>query len=229
MKRKAEEDGEQIGKDKEEKRPKKRHHPVRHTIFCLVLGFIIGVVFCIVKPWTMDFDFNKKEDQKNLVTVSTLQAIVNRASDLITTRYHYQDACSKESAKSFRKLKLPFTTSKVVFTYKGCVSLGIDLSKVQYDIDNDRMEIVVVIPDIEVLADEIDDNSFEIVDEKNSLFNPQELDDYATLMAELKKEKETEVLADSELMEEVQQNTQSVLKEFLTTDDETADYQFIFK
>lgn len=245
VKKKAEEDGELIEEDKEEKKPKKkRRHPVRHTIFCLVLGFIIGVVFCIVKPWTMDFDRKpekvtvsdagttieyQKEDQKNLVTVSTLQAIVNKASDLITTKYHYQDACSKESAKSFKKLKLPFTTSKVVFTYKGCISLGIDLSKVQYDIDNESMEITVVIPDIEVLADEIDDNSFEIVDEKNSLFNPQELDDYATLMAELKKEKEAEVLADSDLMSEAEQNTRSVLQEFLTTDDETADYTFIFK
>ena len=245
VKREAETDKEQVEED-EEKKPKKRRHPVRHTIFCLVLGFIIGVVFCIVKPWTMDFDFSKKnekvtvsdtgttieyqkEDQKNLVTVSTLQAIVNKASDLITTKYHYQDACSKESAKSFKKLKLPFTTSKVVFTYKGCISLRIDLSKVQYDIDNDRMEITLVIPDIEVLADEIDDNSFEIVDEKNSLFNPQELDDYATLMAELKKEKEAEVLADSDLMSEAEQNTRSVLQEFLTTDDETADYTFLFK
>ena len=72
-------------------------------------------------------------------------------------------------------------------------------------------------------------DSFEIVDEKNSLFNPQELDDYATLMAELKKEKEAEVLADSDLMSEAEQNTRSVLQEFLTTDDETADYTFIFK
>ena len=48
-------------------------------------------------------------------------------------------------------------------------------------------------------------------------------------MAELKKEKEAEVLADSDLMSEAEQNTRSVLQEFLTTDDETADYTFIFK
>jgi hypothetical protein len=168
-------------------------------------------------------------EENYLLTISTVEEIVKPASDLITLKYNYKDADTYENYKQLFGKKVPFTTDKVVFTYKGTISVGIDLKEVIYDIDNENKMISIILPEIEIKSNEIDNSSFEYPFESNSVFNATKMKDYTELLATLKEKKEEEVKNDTEFMDTARRNTENILENFLTASDVTKDYTVIFK
>ena len=99
----------------------------------LIMVFVVGVFAGISKPWDKIGPVIIKadsiiEEDNYILTISTVEKIIKPASDLITSKYIYKDADSYENYKNLFGKRVPFTTDKVVFTYKGTVSVGIDLS-----------------------------------------------------------------------------------------------------
>lgn len=199
-----------------------------------VIGFGTGIYTCITKPWEKIEPIITTVDDTILennykLTISTVEKIVKPASDLITSKYIYKDADTYENYKQLFGKKVPFTTDKVVFTYKGTVSVGIDLSEVKYDIDNENKTIGIKLPEIEILSNEIDGSSFEYPLESDSVFNSTGMSDYTELLVILKEKKAEEVKSDTEFMDTARQNTENVLEDFLTVSDATEDYTVIFE
>lgn len=205
------------------------------SILAIIL-FGAGVLTGVIKPWEKNkinpvislVDDTIIEENYTL-TISTVEKITKPASDLITSKYIYKDADTYENYKKLFDKRVPFTTDKVVFTYEGTVSVGIDLSEVKYEIDNENKIISIKLPEIKIKANEIDESSFEYPFESDSVFNTTGMSDYTELLATLKEEKEKEVKGDTEFMERARYNTENVLKEFLTAADATKDYTVIFK
>lgn len=205
------------------------------TVFlAFIVGFVAGYVICITKPWEKINPIITRVDGqivKNnyMLTISTVEKIIKPASDLITTKYNYKDADIYENYKQLFGKKVPFTTDKIVFTYKGTISVGIDLSGVKYVIDNENKKISITLPKLGIKSNEIDDSSFEYPFESNSIFNTTGMSDYTELLAKLKEKKEEEVISNTKFMDMAKQNTENVLKKFLTAANATKDYTVIFE
>lgn len=206
------------------------------SVFLLIVsvGFGTGLYTGLTKPWEKDIpvittvDDIIVEDNYTL-TISTIEQLIKPASDLITTKYIYKDADTYENySKAFGK-RIPLTTSKIVFTYRGAVSVGIDLSKVNYIIDNDNKSISITLPKLSIVANEIDDSSFEYPFESSSIFNPTEMSDFTELRQQLKDKHAKEIMNDTEFMNTATENTKNVLIDFLTVSSETKDYTVVFK
>lgn len=199
-----------------------------------IIGFSAGVFLCVTKQWE-DFEaiITRADDaiveDNYMLTISTVEKIIKPASDLITSKYNFKDAGTYEDYKHILGKKVPFTTDKVVFTYKGTVSVGIDLSDVKYEIDDKNKSISITLPEIGIKSNEIDNSSFEYPFESDSVFNSTEMSDFTKLLSTLKKKKEEEVKKDTEFMDTARQNTENVLKDFLTASDATKEYSVIFK
>lgn len=169
----------------------------------------------------------EEEDYK--ISISSVEAVLKPTSDLIATKYFYKDADTYEDYKEVFGKKIPFTTDTVVFTYEGVISVGIDLSEVDYDIDNKDKTITIELPSIKVLSNEIDHSSFEYPYVSDSVFNKTEMQDYTNLIDELKKDKEEEIIANEAFMKEAEKNVMDVLKNFLTVSEVTKDYKVVFE
>lgn len=216
---------------------KKRRSALKKVTTILIIaivGFVLGLYVTMAKPWRSVNQFITNQDQKiskenYLLAISTVEKSIKLSNDLITSKYVYKDANTYENYKQFFGKRVPFTTDKVVFTYKGVVSVGIDISKVKYNLDNDNMTITIVIPNIEIKSNEIDNSSFEYPFESNSIFNATFMSDFTELLATLKHEKEVEVLSDEDFMKQAKMNTEIVLESFLTSADATKNYRVIFK
>lgn len=200
----------------------------------VIIVFVVGVFAGISKPWEKIGPVIIKadgiiEEGNYILTISTVEKIIKPASDLITSKYIYKDADSYENYKNLFGKRLPFTTDKVVFTYKGTVSVGIDLSEVIYEIDDESQIIRIKLPEIRITSNEIDHSSFEYPFESDSIFNSTGMSDYTELLATLKREKEVEVINDKEFMETARHNTENVLEQFLTASDLTKNYTIIFE
>ena len=91
------------------------------------------------------------------ITDEEVEQALEPVSELITMNYRYKDVGSYTSYKTwFDDEKIPFTTDYQLFTYTGTVKLGYDFSKVTYSVDNENKKITVTLPEVEVIANEID-------------------------------------------------------------------------
>ncbi len=207
------------------------------------LSFFMGVYVCVAKPWQNDSQAEQKVGTKPIInivdteiveenyilTISNVEEVLKPASDLISTKYYYTDADTYENYKELFGQKVPFTTDKVVFTYDGVISVGIDLSAVEYEIDNDNQVITITLPELRILSNEIDESSFEFPYTSDSIFNSTQMGDYMELIGELKQEKENELWENAEFMSYALENTKVVLENFLTKSEMTRAYEIIFK
>ena len=204
------------------------------AIFAIVaISFSVGFMSCQTKSWRKLPFISVVDDtvsEKNYtLTISNVKKVLKPASDLVTIKYCYTDADTYENAKKFFGKKIPFTTDRVVFTYDGTVSVGVNLAEVGYEIDNENKTIDITLPKLGIIANEIDTSSFEFPFMSDSIFNATDMSDYVELVDQLKKAKGEEVLNDTEFMNFAKEKTQKVLKSFLTSAEDTKQYKVNFK
>ena len=123
------------------------------------------------------------EEENFKLEIRYLKEVIAPASDLVTTRYYYKDADTFESYKEINGFKIPLTTDKVVFTYEGTVSLGLDFGKIVFLVNEPNKKITVDLPEIKVVANEIDFDSFVYYEVRNSIFTEQTMEVTTDLMA----------------------------------------------
>ncbi len=168
-------------------------------------------------------------EENYILTITKVEEVLKPASELITTKYHYKDSDSYENYKELFGYKIPFTTDKVVFTYDGVISVGVDLAEVEYEINNDDKTITIELPEIKILANELDESSFKFPFISDSVFNATEMDDYVELIGRLKEERAADLMENTGFLRTALDNTKYVIEKFLTASDATKKYEVVFK
>ncbi len=169
------------------------------------------------------------EEEPYVLTIDTIRETLMPASELISTKYFYTDVDTYENYKELWGKKVPFTTDKVVFTYDGIISVGIDMTELVYEVDNEQKQIFITLPELKILANEIDEKSFTFPYVSDSIFNGSDMTEYLSLISRLEEEKEKEILDNAEFMNTARANTRMVLKDFLLISEATEGYDVIFK
>ena len=164
------------------------------------------------------------------ITVKTLKEYIAPASELITYKYFYTDAGTYEKSQTIGKtdIKIPFSTDKVVYTYSGTISAGIDVGDIKFAVDDKNMKITVAMPQPKILAHELDENSFQTYDVKNSVFTSSDLKDYADFSKSLKDTQEDKLMSNEVFWNNVKGNAEGVIRGLITANDEVDDYSLDF-
>lgn len=165
------------------------------------------------------------------VTSTTLREIIAPASKLISYEYFYTDADQYEKSQPLfnTNIKVPFTTNQTVFTYSGTISAGIELSKIVFDVDNDEKSIRVLLPAPEILAHQLDMNSFQFYDIKKSVFTRANLGDYTEMQSALMEKQETKLWQNSKFWDNLKNNTQSLINGLITAHDKINKYTITYE
>lgn len=104
-------------------------------------------------------------------TVSSVDVVKEKlevAAELNTGSYLCTDVITKADSKTFKDWKIPFTEKSFIVQYDGIVKAGIkDLTKA--DVSQDEDTIIIKLPDVEITGIEIDNDSFEKLDESNNI------------------------------------------------------------
>ena len=102
--------------------------------------------------------------------------------------------------------------------YDGVVHAGIrDLTKAE--VTQEGNIILVKLPDVEITEIEIDNDSFEKLDESNNIFNPISVEDLNEAQQDLK-EKMREKALGKGVLDIARSNAEAVLSEILTAPDD---------
>lgn len=118
-------------------------------------------------------------------TVDIIKEQLKFTSELNTANYLYTGVLTKADSKKIKGWKIPLTEKSFIIQYDGIVKAGIK-NLTDVDVLQDENKIIIKLPDIEITAIEIDNNSFRKLDETNNIFNPISIDDLNDAQKELK-------------------------------------------
>lgn len=123
---------------------------------------------------------------------------------------------------------VPLTASKYIFSYDGTVKAGLDFAKLQYKVNELTKEIVVSLPEMEILSVELQEDSLVIYDESHNIFTPLGLNDIQearlTMVDEIRKR-----ALENGLLEQAASNAQKLISGFLSGQYDPNEYHIVFE
>jgi hypothetical protein len=171
-------------------------------VIALVVGFVAGQLV----------DINLFTKSSNTYRVGVMEEQINEISELASLEYRYTntDVLEGDALQAFGK-DIPFTSKSMTVQYQGIIKLGPDMSEAKLSLKNSKL--TVVLPSSKVLSHEIDEDSWQILDKNNGLFNPVTPEDNQDFRKSLKK-KMNESLEEEGLIEKANEQAKEQVASF---------------
>lgn len=164
------------------------------------------------------FFYGKKQMKSEMEPEITSSLIYNKlvsAKELTTLKYHYTNMGHFENQNTFYGYKIPFTSKEFIVSYEGLINAGIDLNKMKVDVGDKSIE--VRIPAAEILSHEIYEDSLKVYDERESIFNRIDIEDYNDFSKDQKSEIEKKAIKKG-LLKEADEESKRAVEEILMGD-----------
>lgn len=165
------------------------------------------------------------------VNIELITSEIRDIGELATIEYLYTDAGKFEDpAKLFGKeVPFSFTTKSFIAKWDGIIKAGVNVDEIEVEIDEFNKEIIVHIPEAEILSHEIDEESIQTLDEKNGLFNPIKVDDIREFDV-INKEAMEQRAIDKGLLDKAYENAKTIIYKLIDTGVvEELEYSIIIK
>ena len=175
------------------------------------IGSIIAILLVAILIFYAGTRFASGSDEPK-ITATGLTQQLQEIEELATMSYNYTKVGKFSDNLKFNGWDIPLTQKSFLITYNGKLKAGIKMDKIKTSIENNT--IVISIPEIEILSNEIDENSIEVYDETKNVFNPISISDY-TAFAKKQKETVAEEAIENGLLSEAATKTQSTIKKYL--------------
>lgn len=126
-------------------------------------------------------------NEKVTITSDTIKESLGAIRELVTQEYIYTNADKRESSEKWLwGVERPFSGNSLLVTYDGTIKAGVDLSQVEITVDEEKQTITVILPPSKITDNNIPQESIEVVEVKNGLFNDVTFDNYNEFIAEQK-------------------------------------------
>lgn len=164
------------------------------------------------------FFYGKRQMKSEMEPEITSSLIYNKlvsAKELTTLKYHYTNMGHFENQNTFYGYKVPFTSKEFIVSYEGLINAGIDLDKIKVDVGDKSIEIKI--PPAEILSHEIYEDSLKVYDERESIFNRIDIEDYNNFSKDQKTEVEKRAIKKG-LLKEADEESKKAIQEILGAD-----------
>lgn len=168
------------------------------------------------------------QTRKNQVESRTVAFGLKDMGELVTQAGYFTNVQSSTSTRQLFGMDIPFTTSKYIYSYDGVVKAGLDFSKIEVQVDDANRIVTVLLPEIEVLDVNIDNDSLKIYDESQSIFTPLHISDVNEAQIELK-EQVRQTAIDNGILEEAEKNARTIISGFLSGTMDLKNYTIQFE
>lgn len=147
--------------------------------------------------------------------------------ELATQSAYVTEVNVTKNAKDLLGLEIPFTQSKIIFSYDVIIKAGITFSEIKYAVDDTAKTISVTLPECRILSNEIKTDSFQLYHEAESLFTPITVEDINSSIADLTKNAEQTAI-DNGLLEEARTNAETIISSFFAQQYDPEEYTIAF-
>ena len=163
----------------------------------------------------------KNEMEPNITSTLIFNKLVS-AKELTTLKYHYTNMGQFENQNTFYGYKIPFTSKKFIVSYDGLINAGVDLEKMKVELHDKSIEIKI--PSAKILSHEIYEDSLKVFDERESIFNRIDIEDYNNFSKDQKKEVEKKAIKRG-LLKEADKESKKAIEELLLGDTILSEYK----
>lgn len=155
------------------------------------------------------------EEPDPIITSTQIQEQLTAVKELTTKEYIYTNAARQEANKTWLwGWNMPFSDTSLLVTYDGIIRAGIDLSKVQIDINESSRTITVSLPDGEILSSDIPQETINVLEVKNNLFNEITFSDYNAFISAEKPAMEAKAI-ERGLLTDARDEAKNIISAFL--------------
>ena len=193
---------------------------------CALLVFILGVSAGGALVWL--FEEHRYRPEPDIVNnVVDIEGQLQGIGELNTYAYAYtEQKVSEKPPKELLGFELPFTSSRITFTYSGKIKAGIDITQAKVSVV--EKNVTVIVPKSRITSHELYEDSLVINEEKLSTFNKVGLEDFNKSIESLKKAAEESALS-SGLLDNANDNAEDMIKQIVKEiDPETENVMVIF-
>lgn len=178
----------------------------RKTVISCIFFLMIG---CCIFFGGMLFAGKHSEPE---ITSTALTQQLQDIQDLAVLEYKYTKVGKFENSLELNGWDIPLTKKSFLLTYSGKLQAGIDMRKIEITIKDKT--IYVVLPEIELLANILDEDSIEVYDETKNIFNPISIHDYKVFATKQKTLAEEEAIENG-FFSDAATRTQQAIRSFL--------------
>jgi len=170
----------------------------------LLIIALLVIVFLLFKEKIFSGLSNLVTEKSEVSAHTTIKEILP-IGEYASLAYHYTSVVKDINSKDFKGLTIPFTTRKYIFTYDGMMKLGIDGTRIKVEeieaVEGRLPVIRIVLPPIKILSHEVIDDSVEIFEQSQTIFNEIKIQDAFNVTADRKREMEAKVMASDAVRE----------------------------
>ena len=157
----------------------------------------------------------KDKEINVVVTSDTIEQQLSSIRELVTQEYVYTNAAKKESSESWLwGVERPFSGKSILITYDGVVKAGVDLSKAEITVNEQTRTVTVTLPPSTITDNNIPQETINVLEVKNGLFNEVTIDDYNALIVEEKRVME-EKAVEIGLLTDAASEARAIVRAFL--------------
>lgn len=223
---------------------KKRNISVRLLAAALLLLLVGGGVFFATKrhyenkttveyvqvPVEREKIVEVPVETKTVITGEIMQEKLRDIGELVTEEYTYTEVGTYDSSKSVQLfgygVDIPLTQSKFIYSYDGTIKAGIDFTRITVEKNEETRQVTVTLPKAVILSSELDEDSFELYDERNNIFNPFSVSDVNATNRTLKTSAEQKAVAKG-LLTRADANAKALVLGFLKSTYDLDGYTFL--
>lgn len=166
------------------------------------------------------------EEQPPVISADIISQQIMDIQELVTVEYRYTNMGVFEDQKDFYGWSVPLTRKSFIVSYDGIIKAGVDLSGLNVQVSGNTVS--VTIPKAEIMSHEIVEDSVEIFDEKDNIFNPIKIEDYAGFTQDQKGKIELKVQEDG-LLDQAYQRAQSTIAHLLSGMPDMENYTLLIR
>lgn len=185
----------------------------------------IILLFLVVIGLFSTFFAGKKSMKNEMEPEITSTLIFNKlinVRELTSLKYYYTNMGQFENQNTFYGYKVPFTSKKFIVSYDGVIHAGVDLEKMEVKLKDKSIEIKI--PASKILSHEIYEDSLKVFDERESIFNRIDIEDYNNFSKDQKKEVEDKAIKRG-LLKEADEEAKKAIEETLIGDTILKEYK----
>ena len=162
------------------------------------------------------------------ISLDILHSKISEIAELATMEYLFTDSAKFTDSKQIEKWKvnIPFTQKSFIMKWDGVIKAGVNLDQVSIIVSKEEKKIIVTIPKAEILSYEIDNDSVQVLDEKNNIFNPISVEDKVKFDSKTENAMKERAIENG-LLEKAQINAENILARLILSDPEVAAYYAI--
>ena len=203
---------------------------LRNILLCLLAGAACGIgAFAYFRPYkTVETSGTGAITEVTEISGQTIRSSLAEIGELCTAEYDYQHVENYSDSKKVFKFNVPLTEKSFIYSYCGTITAGCDFADIDVEVDESSREVIVTLPEMKILHNEIDMNSYEKYDETNSIFNPISIDDVQKTNEDME-QTEAENAINKGLLDNAQANAKLLIENIVKASVAGTDYNVVVK